>query len=385
MLAVFGAQNNELISELYQDLECEHHLVQEHPSMAPTVPALTPVGFERWMTLNIMAYPEEESKRFENVVLALPIDADGAMVDGKPERLPKQISRHLLPEREDSKNRRILDDAIRGFFTNLGKPSNRRKASITSPPLSRHASTSQPRPRPDDNYSEKKPSPRTSPRQAKVQPIERERNPYASAPSAAETTSSEDTVRIERERQPYSAQPGIGKVYADSPGESYHHRAGSTASSGHMPPPRRARRTSSPPIRGFSQSTPDDINIGSRHPFESAAGFNAPHPFSPPSYKSTGAFPPPPPPINIRDPRNARDDRSYRRATGDDIHLSPDFNSPRDAERWDRFQESQAERPYERGTVPMDPSMNPPISGAAYENWYREKARGPGYDAYTRY
>jgi len=41
--------------------------------------------------LFILAYPEEEWRRLEKVVTAMPIDADGDLVDGKPERLPKQI------------------------------------------------------------------------------------------------------------------------------------------------------------------------------------------------------------------------------------------------------------------------------------------------------
>jgi hypothetical protein len=43
------------------------------------------------MTLFILAHPEEEWKRLEKVVMAMPINADGDLVDGKPERLPKQI------------------------------------------------------------------------------------------------------------------------------------------------------------------------------------------------------------------------------------------------------------------------------------------------------
>ena len=43
------------------------------------------------MTLFILAYPEEEWRRLEKVVMSMPIDADGDLVDGKPERLPKQI------------------------------------------------------------------------------------------------------------------------------------------------------------------------------------------------------------------------------------------------------------------------------------------------------
>jgi hypothetical protein len=43
------------------------------------------------MTLMILAHPDEEWRRLQKVVEAMPIDADGDLVDGKPERLPKQI------------------------------------------------------------------------------------------------------------------------------------------------------------------------------------------------------------------------------------------------------------------------------------------------------
>lgn len=42
----------------------------------------------------------------------LPINADGSLVDGKAERLPKQLSRHLFPEDHDKKVRQILDEAV---------------------------------------------------------------------------------------------------------------------------------------------------------------------------------------------------------------------------------------------------------------------------------
>jgi hypothetical protein len=47
------------------------------------------------MTLFILAYPEEEWRRLEKVVMSMPIDTDGDLVDGKPERLPKQIVSEL--------------------------------------------------------------------------------------------------------------------------------------------------------------------------------------------------------------------------------------------------------------------------------------------------
>jgi hypothetical protein len=358
------------------------------------------------MTIHILAYPEVESKRLEKVVLAMPIDADGEMVDGKPERLPKQISRHLLPDREDRKSKKLLENAIDDFLNDVGKPS-RRKASITSPPLSRHSSTSQSRADPVEIHQEKKASPMT----AKAQPIERERNPYTGAPSASESSSNEETVKIERDRQPYSAQPGSGKVHTESVNlnippklgrtnstsrtrdqldEPRHHRTQSTASSGYMNPPRTTnRRTSSPTFKSFSHSTPDDLNAGSKYgpgPSSTSSSFTNPsQTFSPSSYGSSASFPPPPP-MDIRDPnRRSRDDRPSRRGAEEDARLNPELNSPRDAERWDRFQESQSDRmdrPYERGSVSVDPRDS---RGVAYEDWYREKGRGSGYDAYNRY
>jgi hypothetical protein len=137
----------------------------------------------------------------------MPIDADGKMVDGKPERLPKQISRHLLPGREDRKSRKLLSNAVADFLDDMGS-SSRRKKSITSPPLSQHSSTSQSRPHPVEIHEA-----RTSPTSSKAQPVER---PSYQPPPSAESSATEEPVRIERDRQPYTAQPGNGKVYNES-------------------------------------------------------------------------------------------------------------------------------------------------------------------------
>ncbi|KAH8587212.1 hypothetical protein B0O99DRAFT_694743 [Bisporella sp. PMI_857] len=112
--SIFKVQSNEKISRLYQDLVCEHHLVQD-ATFVPIVPALTPVGFARWMSPHIMAYPDQEAKRLEKAVLDLPIDADG-LTEGKVERLPKQISRHLLPEKEDRGPKTLIETVVANFF-----------------------------------------------------------------------------------------------------------------------------------------------------------------------------------------------------------------------------------------------------------------------------
>lgn len=390
LLAIFRAQANELISQLYRDMGCQHHLVQDDTRNEPTIPALTPLGFAHFMTVTILAYPDVEWKRLEKVVTDLPIDADGLMVDGKPERLPKQISRHLLPEHEDPDSKQVLDNAVSDFYESLGT-SKKSKPTITSPPLSRHSSTTQARRSPVDvNQSNTKP-----------QPIERERKPYAGTPSASAIK--EEAVKIERERQPYSAQPGNGKVHHDDsnlgtksrPGranstsrtrdpETGHHRTQST-STNYMPPPREQpppwnERRNSPPLRSFRNSEPT-FGVPPPPPPSST---NFGQTFNQPSYTtgSSTTFPPPPPPIDIH--RRSRDEREYPiRGSPDDARFATgEFNSPRDAERWDRFQDSRSsdtsdhyDIPYERGSVTIDPNDR----GAPAEDWYRENSRGTGY------
>ncbi|EFQ30097.1 uncharacterized protein GLRG_05241 [Colletotrichum graminicola M1.001] len=100
------------IEFLYQDLGCPYHLVQAAPRSHPSVPGLTPAGFAKWMVSNILAYPESEARRLHAIVSALPVDADGPLLEGKPERLPRQLSRHLLPRTHDNKVRKILNEAV---------------------------------------------------------------------------------------------------------------------------------------------------------------------------------------------------------------------------------------------------------------------------------
>jgi hypothetical protein len=360
---MFRTQSNEQISLLYQDLGCEHHLVQDQTSNAPTIPGLTPVGFAQWITIHTLAYPNEESKRFEKVVLAMPIDADGEMVDGKPERLPKQISRHLLPEREDRKFKKLLDGAMKTLFDDL-ELSNRRKASITGPPLSPHSFTSQSR---------------SHPINLKAKPLERERNPYTGAPSALELSSNEDPVKLERDRAPYTALPGNDKVCTEGSNlnipklgrtsstcrtrepeavetrEARHYRTKSNASQNSYMPPLR------PGGKNYSNSTLLDIDTGGskygRWPSSTGSSFSAP---------SAKLFPP----------------EEYRRGTDEEARFTGEFNSRKDTEKWDRYQEAEAresertDRP--RGSVSIDPREPRDPRDTSRDS------RGTKYETYAR-
>ena len=330
------------------------------------------------------------------------------MVDGKPERLPKQISRHLLPEKEDKTSKKLIESAILNFFEDLGS-SKRRKGSITSSPsLSRHSSTSTVPQSNNRQYPVEIHQTKDSPPSSKTQPIERERNPYSGAPSASDTSSNEDTgVRLERDRQPYTAQPGSGKVYNEgtpfnsgsrigransisqnreaprAPSETRHSRTQSSANQNYVQPPRSGRRASSPPLKSYSNSTPDNIGAFRNGPPPShSASFSAGSQFPTSPYGNPSVIPPPPP-IDIRDlrDRRARDERQ-RRAT------EVEFNSPRDAERWDRLQDrfkdtGRPEKGYDRNSISVDPRDTKGVDtrGASYEDWYRDpKGKGAGYE-----
>jgi hypothetical protein len=175
------------------------------------------------------------------------------------------------------------------------------------------------------------------------------------------------------------------------PREPRHQRTQSTTSQ--TGPGRPAgRRTSSPPIRNFRHSIPDDIQGGSKY---GAGPSSSTSSFTPGSYGSNTSFPPPPPgppPIDIRtggerSDRRYRDDRQYNRRGTDpeEVRFTGEFNSPKEAEKWDRYQEAVGESgdhynnvPYERRSVPIDPRE---MRGA--EDFYREKPR-PEFDAYGR-
>ncbi|KAH6621384.1 hypothetical protein B0J18DRAFT_225469 [Chaetomium sp. MPI-SDFR-AT-0129] len=109
------------LAELYQELGCEYYLVPAAPNARPTVPALTLLGWTRWMTLAMRSYPNEEAERLAKIVASLPINAD-TLLDTKPERLPKQISRHLLPAEADRQARVLFFNTLRDHLDAIRPP-----------------------------------------------------------------------------------------------------------------------------------------------------------------------------------------------------------------------------------------------------------------------
>jgi hypothetical protein len=164
-------------------------------------------------------------------------------------------------------------------------------------------------------------------------------------------------TRIERERNPYNAALGIGTTYSRG-----------IRSTNSQPFWRRNSYSGASADYGFhddktpSESTPTN-NYGPPPSSSSSSFTSQPRSFHPGSYGATASFPPPPPgpsPIELRAKNRRATDRYGMRGTEDERFIA-DINSPRDAEKWDRYQESRGiapdrfDRPYERDSISIEP------------------------------
>lgn len=238
--AVFDDERSK-ISRLYRELGCQHHLVQERNDEKPDIPALTPVGFERWMTLMIQAHPNEEYERLQKTVLDMPISNP----DERKERFPKECSRRLFPVMEDRQIQGRIERAI-SEHADIDLPirSHRDRSPYHRPSVGTESvhrpSNARPSAAPDMDFV-----PPTHRRERSVDvestsipafvgsSLERERAPYSNIPVEAIIDDTNPlpmpSQPLERERKPYSAVPGVGKAYEDE-GRGWKPRSESNAS-----------------------------------------------------------------------------------------------------------------------------------------------------------
>ncbi|KAI4933868.1 uncharacterized protein J4E92_003537 [Alternaria infectoria] len=183
---IFGDLSYSALSKVYRDMRCQHHLIQEHPAEAPYIPALTPEGFQEWMTTMIQAYPDTEYERLVKAILDMPI----SNADDRKERFPKELPRRMFPTIENLHAQQRCAAALSAE----GVGPLRRAPTFPPPP----PKTQGPPPGPS---------------------LERERSPYSSRPEVRpmdfEDEPMSTSVPIERERKPYSAAPGGGKSYTE--------------------------------------------------------------------------------------------------------------------------------------------------------------------------
>lgn len=233
-------------------MRCQHHLIQEHPAEGPFIPALTPQGFQEWMTAMILAYPDTEYERISKAVLDMPI----SNADDVKERFPKELPRRMFPRTENMQ-------AQQRCAANL--------AAEGVGPLRRAPSFPPPPPQPKVDINTSGPS------------LERERSPYGGQPdvrsSESEGEHESGFVPIERQRKPYSAIPSAGKVYddlsqstnSDATSSGQRRRANSTANQSQWAPPptdtydqqqprSSTRRTRSPSFSGYGTYSDGNLN-----------------------------------------------------------------------------------------------------------------------------
>ncbi|KAK4692343.1 hypothetical protein P7C71_g4841, partial [Lecanoromycetidae sp. Uapishka_2] len=85
------------LSFIYQSLGCFHTLQPEsNPYNAPSIPALTPQGFVRWQTVQLLLEPEEHVPFLQNAVKRFEITNP---VDGAP--FPSLLPKEALPNEPD--------------------------------------------------------------------------------------------------------------------------------------------------------------------------------------------------------------------------------------------------------------------------------------------
>lgn len=190
---------NEALESLYEDLGCQYFLAPADSRSRPSVPGLTPAGFKHWLVSFVQAYPDEEAKRLDKVVSALPIEAD-SLLDGKRERLPKQISRYLLPEKPVRKVQKTVDEAMRNFTHDINNSS-------TSQSNTDSNNSSGGRPTPIVVTQEKRPSTTTSGAQS---------SRYIPDASFKESRADDGGTGQERDRRTTSTAAGGSRDHDDS-------------------------------------------------------------------------------------------------------------------------------------------------------------------------
>ncbi|KAF9698600.1 hypothetical protein EKO04_003498 [Ascochyta lentis] len=249
---IFGELSYSALSKVYQSMRCQHHLIQEHPAELPYIPALTPQGFEEWMTAMILAYPDTEYERITKAVLGMPI----SNADNIKERFPKELPRRMFPRTENMQ----AQQRCAANLSAEGVGPLRKVPTFPPPP-----------PPPKVDTSATGPS------------LERERSPYSGQPDTRSSDSEGEHesgfVPIERQRKPYSATPSGGKMYddmsqsthSDTTSGGQRRRAQSTANQSQwVPPPMdtynqqqprtSARRTRSPGFSGYGTYSDGNIN-----------------------------------------------------------------------------------------------------------------------------
>ena len=381
------------ISRLYREVEAQHHLVQEKVDGRPDIPGLTPLGFEKWCTLMLLAHPEQEFERLQKAVLDMPI----CNFDDRKERFPKEISRRLFPKLPDQNIREKLEKAM-VTHCNITLLNRWTSAPELGLQQSQPTTTGQ---QADSVPSRTSPQP-TAPLYLKTETAppgsvqgstaERERQSYVNTPSEGAIEEGDDVpipTPIERQRKPYATQPGGGRNYDDI------RRPATPPEPRTAPPPPAAASASSAKLgRSASvvshsgrptdspRSQPISINPGQ---YPSMEGFPIPEANQKPHHRAnsvlnkhhqSGRA------IRHRSPSANTKGGDYRRPDGD-VSCAPTAYAPYGSlPSGDVIEDARRQREYERH---RPPDRQEPMRSSMYEMSAREREAGPRYQSSAGY
>nr|OQO18838.1 hypothetical protein B0A51_14730 [Rachicladosporium sp. CCFEE 5018] len=339
-----GAMSNEAISVVYRKLLCQHHLVQVQTHEAPSVPGLTPCGFEWFLTCLIQAHPSLEFDRLAKAVMNMPI----SNADDKSERFPKELSRRLLPSLPNS----LAEQRIIASMAHEAALLQLRNASAMPPP------------------------PTAAPPRQQSSIPERERKPYSrsSFSNAIDDddllASSSSSLPVERERKPYAGREGAGKVYDSDSSERYERPTTSQyrpVEPG-APLPRPLRQNSIPPLSSSYTSAGPPPSGPPRHRMSTGSGVPPPS-FQPSSYPRPRRSPPPTNPYTRSEPVHVNDIPSAQHGSNMPYSRNPPARSSyldRDSINTDYPRGSYDDRDEPRGK-PIPSRNQPPPQQSAYD------------------
>lgn len=204
---IFDENNAENLGRLYRALGAEYHLVQPNQDRAPALPALTPKGFDQWMSLMIQAYPDHEYQRIRNAVMLMPISNP----ENRAQKFPRDIPRRCFPLRKDmaihSSVKHGLKECVIRESPNMPKTNG--QASDPNMPV----------------------MPAIPPTMLHQQNMMREQSAAIGSEEALAAAALQDSpLLLERQRHPYSSAPGIVDVARKASPLNYAHPRVSEAS-----------------------------------------------------------------------------------------------------------------------------------------------------------
>ncbi|KAK4508493.1 hypothetical protein PRZ48_002232 [Zasmidium cellare] len=368
---IFGGKMSwNSISMMYRKLLCQHHFVQQQNHDPPSIPALSPFGFEAFMTCMIQAHPDTEFERLAKAVRDMPI----SNADDCKERFPKELSRRLLPATPNVQAEQRIISSL-----------NHEPVLV---PLERGASAMPP------------PPSSAPPQQSSFQ--ERERAPYSQS-SHSNAVEDDDltapSMPLERERKPYYAKEGKGKRYdPESEYASRERDAERDSNSAASREPSRPAANKYRPDFASARTSRQNSGVPPQAMFNKG-GSTDPMNIPPPNTRSRmSTGPPPPPPGNGSYPKGQRRSpppRGFARSEPVDVGNIPSSqyasNLHGPAPQRDRYAGDPDEdalrynaprRPTERYTNDEEPSGRPipprngPAGPSGYDSGYGS-AGGP--------